>query len=96
MAEQGAEVDLGLDKIKSLLHQGEVWITNAEDEKSESWKMRVHRKDEKSGQQFAKELDSYKERGGKWDKVRIVSAAFDREGNPIKGMVALVGTPKKK
>ena len=63
------------------------------DGNSDSWKESIHREDEKSGQQFAAELISYGD-AGKWQGIRVINRAFDIEGKRIKGMVALVGTPK--
>ena len=89
------KVDLGLDKLKPLMNEGEVFITNGADQNSDSWKMRVHREDERSAQQFAGELQGYINKGvGKWESVRVVDHAFDVDGRPISGMVALVGVPK--
>lgn len=90
------KVNLILEQLKPYMNEGEVFITNGADENEESWKMRIHREDERSAQQLARELQGYMLRGaGKWESVRVVNRAFDIEGKPIKGMVALVGVPKK-
>ena len=98
MPEDKAEVkkvDLSLEQLKPLMNEGEVFITNGADQNSESWKMRIHTKEKRSAQQFAGELQGYINKGvGKWESVRVVNKAFDVEGKPVKGMVALVGVPK--
>ena len=92
MAEAGElKVDLGLEKIKPFMKDGEVFVTNAPDGKD---KMTKSLKQE-TGQQLAQRLAGYADRGGKWQAVRVVDQAFDVEGKLVKGMVALVGTPKK-
>ena len=93
MADKSAEVSRVEDPIKPYLQEGEVFITNSADGNDDNWKMSLHREDERSGQQLASELMSYGEHG-KWESVRVVNKAFDVNGQPIKGMVALVGTPK--
>ncbi len=91
------KVNLIVEPLKPLMAPGEVWITNAADGNSKSWQARTHRENEKSAQQFVDEVESYIAKGvSKWESIRIIGKAFDIQGNPVKGMVALVGIPKSK
>lgn len=89
------KVNLGLEQLKPLLKEKEVFVTNA----AKNSELMVSRIDEngkiafekeESGNQLANRLASY----GGWESIRVLDTAFDIEGKPIKGMVALVGVPK--
>lgn len=97
MAEDTTEkVNLGREQLKKYLNEGEVFMTNAP-KKSELMRSRIDAdgsiksEKEESGNQLAERLASY----GGWESIRVLDTAFDVEGKPINGMVALVGVPKK-
>lgn len=97
MAEDTGEkkVNLRMEQMKPLMGEGEVWVTNVT-KNSERMVSRIDEygkikfEKEESGNQLAARLASY----DTWESIRVVDTAFDSEGQPIKGMVALVGVPK--
>lgn len=98
MVEEGEKkvsVNQGVEKLRTFMSPGEVWITNSIDGEYAKKNGILLSENEQSGQQFASELLSYRDKGGKWDTVRVVDHAFDIHGKPLEGMVALVGTPKE-
>jgi hypothetical protein len=86
------EVNPFEQKLKPLLQEGEVFLTNAP-KKSERMVSRIDEtgkikfEKEESGSQLATRLASY----GGFESLRVLGSAFDVNGKPIEGMVALVG-----
>lgn len=96
MAENTQEVNPFEQKLKPLLREGEQFVTNAP-KKSERLVSRINEEGkiefekEESESQLAGRLASY----GGWESLRVLDTAYDINGNPIDGMVALVGSKKK-
>ncbi len=90
------KTDLGLEALKPLMREGEVFMTNAP-KKSELMTSRIDENGqikferEESGSQLAGRLASY----GGWESIRVVDTAFDTSGKKINNMVALVGVRKQ-
>ena len=86
------EVNPFEQKLKPLLQEGEVFLTNAP-KKSERMISRIDEtgkiqfEKEESGNQLASRLASY----GCFESLRVLDSAYDVNGKPIEGMVALVG-----